>query len=333
MIARTHVERARSANILDVASRYVTLRRASASESEFVGPCPVCRDGVDRFAVHVRKGVWSCRKCNGGKRGKNCGGDVVDLVMRVDGVGFAEAVERLCGSPINAADLVKACPEPPRGDDEAKHALASAARIVSEIRPLTGTLGEAYLRDIRKIDVAAIRDVLSRPDAIGWHGGVYFNEPGHPLHGQRLDCIVGIMTDAITARPTGAISRTYIGPDLRKIGKAKTLGAPMGIVRLTPDDEVGEGVFLAEGAETALAGMSIGLRPMWSTGSSGLMASFPVLSGIEALNVIVDHDLSAASERAAREVEARWLAAGREVSLFRSDAPGDLNDALKGGVP
>jgi hypothetical protein len=34
------------------------------------------------------------------------------------------------------------------------------------------------------------------------------------------------MTDASTAEPTGAISRTYIGPDLTKVGKAKTLGSP-----------------------------------------------------------------------------------------------------------
>jgi putative DNA primase/helicase len=100
-------------------------------------------------------------------------------------------------------------------------------------------------------------------------------------------------------------------------------------VRLSPDDEVLEGLFLAEGLETALTGMSKGVRPMWSTGSTALMAAFPVLDGIEALNVIVDHDLDGAGERAGREVEARWLAAGREVNLFRPEAPGDLNDVVR----
>jgi hypothetical protein len=104
-------------------------------------------------------------------------------------------------------------------------------------------------------------------------------------------------------------------------------------VRLSPDEEVLEGLFIAEGLETALAAMSIGLRPMWSTGSSGVLAAFPVLSGVEALNVIVDHDVNGAGERAAREVEARWRGAGEEVNLLRPGAPGDLNDALRNGGP
>ena len=83
----------------------------------------------------------------------------------------------------------------------------------------------------------AIRDILERTDAIGWHPEVFFNEPGHPLHGQLLGCIVGVMTDPATAAPTGAISRTYVHEG-HKIGKAKTLGSPAGIIRLSPDDEV-----------------------------------------------------------------------------------------------
>ncbi len=225
-------------------------------------------------------------------------------------------------------------PKPPNKADAERleRDLASARRIVSEIGPMIGMPGEVYLRNIRRIDVGAIADVLARTDAIGWHPAVYFNEPGHLLHAKRLGCIVGVMTDVKTAEPTGAISRAYLAPDLTKIGKAKTLGAPAGIVRLSPDDEVLGGLHLAEGLETALAAMAIGLRPTWATGSTALLRSFATLGGVEALTVIVDNDTSGAGERAAREVEARWLAADREVNLLRSDAPGDLNDALKGIV-
>ena len=132
-------------------------------------------------------------------------------------------------------------------DEECIRALI--ARIVRELAPIRGTPGEAYLRDIRKVDTRAISDVLERTDGIGWHAAVYFNEPGHALHGQRLGCIIAVMTDATTAQPTGGISRTYIHQG-RKIGKAKGLG-PAGVVRLSPDDEVTSGLFIAEGLERA----------------------------------------------------------------------------------
>jgi hypothetical protein len=56
-----------------------------------------------------------------------------------------------------------------------------------------------------------------------------------------------------------------------------------------------------------------------------------LLAGIEALNVIADHDPNGAGEKAAQEVGARWRAANKEVNLYRSNAFGDLNDALKNG--
>jgi hypothetical protein len=164
-------------------------------------------------------------------------------------------------------------------------------------------------------------------DAIGWHASVLFLQPGHALNGKRLGCIVGRMTDPITAKPTGGISRTYIHEGV-KVCKAKVLG-PSGIVRLTPDADVNGGLFLAEGLETALSAMSKGLRPMWSTGSTPIMSKFPVLDGIESVTVIADHDTGGAGEKAAAEVKRRYRAAGREARVWLSTLPGDFNDVLK----
>ena len=150
----------------------------------------------------------------------------------------------------------------------------------------------------------------------------YFHEPGHPLHGQRLSCIVGVMTDPVTARPTGAISRTYIDENLRKIGKAKTLGSPAGVVRLSRDEDVLQGLHLAEGLETALSAMAKGLRPVWSTGSTALMKTFPVLDGIDCLTVIADHDATDAGEKAAREVEVAVAARGTGGARFHACVAG-----------
>jgi hypothetical protein len=51
------------------------------------------------------------------------------------------------------------------------------------------------------------------------------------------------MTDAVTAKPTGGISRTFLREG-QKVGKAKGLG-PAGIVRLTPDEDVLGGLHIA----------------------------------------------------------------------------------------
>ena len=287
------------------------------------GPCPQC-GGKDRFSINVRKQVFFCRGCA-------ARGNVIALVRFLDGCGFHEALEYLTGERAPAPSRpAPAATDAPRDDDREARALMFSRQIAFEMRPILETPGETYLRDIRQIDTNAIADVLERPDAIGLHPSVLFREEGHALHGRKLRAIISVMTDPVTAEPTGGISRTYLDPEGRKLGKAKTLGSPAGIIRLSEDADVLEGLHIAEGLETALAGMSIGLRPMWAAGSTALMAKFPVLSGVEALTVIVDHDANAAGERAARELEARWLDAGRKVRLLRSDDYGDLNDIIAG---
>ena len=217
--------------------------------------------------------------------------------------------------------------QPPRDDDRDARALMFAKQIAFELRPVLGSPGETYLRDARKIVTSAIEDVLERTDGVGWHPAVYFNEPGHALHGRKLGAIISVMTDRITAEPTGAISRTYIHEG-RKLGKAKTLGSPAGIIRLSEDADVLEGLHIAEGLESAFSAMSKGFRPMWATGSTALMAKFPVLSGIEALTIIADHDANGAGERAAAEVASRWREARRETHVYLGEVLGDFNDVL-----
>jgi hypothetical protein len=323
------------------------LKRVSAAEMS--GPCPHWSDSKDTLGVNIRKRAWLCHRC-GAK-----GTDAISLAMHVGGLDFIGAVEMLtgvrrspngsragsgsghrpvarsegysdpAGSPASGARQAAA--------DEAerdRRKLAIACRIISELVPLRGTFGESYLSEIRGIDVDAIADVLERTIAIGWHPEVLFREEGHPLDGRCLWCIVGVMTDPVTARLTGAISRTYLNPtDGTKVGKAKTLGTPAGIVRLTPDEDVSSGLHVAEGLETALAGMAIGFRPMWSTGTTSLMRSLPVLGGIEALTIFADHDENGAGLKAAQDAARRWVAAGREAHIRMLRQLGDLNDAVR----
>jgi Toprim domain len=218
-----------------------------------------------------------------------------------------------------------------KGDDEQRaRDLRSAAIYVRQMRPLAGTPGEAYLRIERKIDTAVISDVMNSTAAIGWHDEVFFRQENHRLDGRRIGAIIAVMTDALTGAPTGAISRTYIHEG-QKIGKAKGL-AGSGVVLLTPDEDVLGGLHIAEGLETGLDRMAKGARPMWSTGSTSIMAKLAVVAGIEAIAIFADHDQNCAGEKAAREAEARWLAAGREALVVMPDELGDFNDITMRGA-
>jgi Toprim domain/CHC2 zinc finger len=305
----------------DLLATAVTLgaRLKRATAVEWAGPCPVC-GGRDRFGVNTKKRLWNCRGCIAGGR------DAPSLVMHVRELDFREAVAFLAGeATIPKPARVRPSTEP---KDTESNAFVEQliTDLVRELVPVRRTPGEQYFSSVRKIDTDAIDDVLERTIAIGWHPSVLFREQGHPLDGRRLGCIVGTMTDPVTAMPTGAISRTYLTLDLAKVGKAKTLGKPAGIVRLSADEDVLLGLCLAEGLESALCVLAAGFRPCWSTGSSGLMAAFPLLKGLGALTLVADNDANEAGIRAARATAERWLAAGREVRIVRPRAIGDFND-------
>jgi putative DNA primase/helicase len=108
-----------------------------------------------------------------------------------------------------------------------------------------------------------------------------------------------------------------------------------GIIRLVPDEDVTQGIGIAEGIETSLAVMQgsslafmqgFGWRPMWAAASAGGIRTFPVLPGIGALTIFADADGPGLA--AARACAARWRAAGAEVRICTPPA-GDFNDLLR----
>jgi hypothetical protein len=80
--------RARAVPIVDIVLRRgIMLKRVGG---EYVGPCPKCGDGDDRFGVNIQKNIFNCRVCN-------VGGDAIRLIEHLDNVDFKAACERLAG--------------------------------------------------------------------------------------------------------------------------------------------------------------------------------------------------------------------------------------------
>ena len=77
------------ADLAEIARAYTDLRLNSSRE--WHGPCPLCREGHDRFMVLKKDPTrWYCRRCQ-----KT--GDATDLVAQCEGVPLLEAARRILG--------------------------------------------------------------------------------------------------------------------------------------------------------------------------------------------------------------------------------------------
>jgi hypothetical protein len=173
-----------------------------------------------------------------------------------------------------------------------------------------GTPVERYLKS-RRLELGD--DIAG--SVIRWHPGI----------GGMLALFRHIETDE-----PQALSRTYIDINARKTER-KFLG-PVGraAIKLDPDQEVTSGLCVGEGIETCLAARQIGYRPTWALGSAGAISSFPVLSGVETLTFLREHD--EANERAVGECSNRWRATGHKIRDVWPSRGKDLNDALMGAA-
>jgi Toprim domain/CHC2 zinc finger len=274
----------------EVARRGIKL----VGRGERVGPCPVC-GGRDRFSINTKKQLWHCRGCAKG-------GDVVDLVQHLDGVDFKAAVVTLAGderAPI--APVKPAVHHHEKEDDQEK--TKRALGIWDDACEIDGTLAEQYLR----------RRGLELPDddhALRFYSPCPFADTAYPA-------MVALFRDVLTDEPK-AIHRIALAPGGILIAK-RMLGRVGGCaVKLDCEADVEHGLAVGEGIETMLAARMRGFRPAWALGSAGTLKNFPVLGGVEALTIIVDHDPPdkngrQAGQEAAAECSQRWTAAGREV--------------------
>src|SRR5690348_2772399 len=123
----------------------------------------------------------------------------------------------------------------------------------------------------------------------------------------KMPAMIALMSDPETGDPRG-IHRTLLRPDGG--GKiSKMMLGPAGVIRLC--ERITNGLGIAEGIETALAiAQRVGWGPVWATGATGGIASFPVLP-MTTLNIFCDHDENGAGQKAALKCAERWRDAAR----------------------
>jgi putative DNA primase/helicase len=194
----------------------------------------------------------------------------------------------------------------PCRDDHADKTAAAMALWSASVDP-RGTTAETYLNS-RSLELDA--DVAG--EVIRWHPGI--------------NALVALFRSVESNLPQ-AVSRTFLDGAGKKIGR-KFLGLVAGAaIMLDGSEEVTHGLHVGEGIETCLAARVLGLRPTWALGSASAIAAFPILSAVECITLLREHD--DASMRATEQCAARWHTAGRNVVINESTMGSDLNDAIR----
>jgi hypothetical protein len=96
-------------------------------------------------------------------------------------------------------------------------------------------------------------------------------------------------------------------------------------------DPIDRELAIGEGVETCMAARQLGVGPTWALGSTGGIAGFPVLDGIDRLILLGENDR--ASAEAIQFCARRWRKAGRRVRIAMPDIGSDLNDELMSATP
>jgi DNA primase len=141
------VEQARASDMLRLAAAHgAELRKCGG---EYVGACPVCGTGHDRFAIRPAKQLFICRVCGIG----GCG--PIDLEMFLGDCDFVEAVKQLTNTTslsgkrpaTKTAANLQAEDQRRReraGEETSQH--AKAAWLWQQRQPAAGSAVERYLR-------------------------------------------------------------------------------------------------------------------------------------------------------------------------------------------
>jgi DNA polymerase len=272
--------------------------------------CPFHAD--DTPSCHIYDDHFHCFGCG-------AHGGAIDWLRDVEEMDHDAAIQLL-------ANLQGALTRPRKTDGETR-TLANAKRLWEQAQPISGTLGIQYLADIRGIDT----DMLP-PGA----EAVLRFHPRCPFGpGNQVPCLIALYRDVETDAPAG-IHRIALTPETMSGGKVerRMLGCwptPRAI-KLWPAATniiIGEGIETVLAAATCISHRGAPLRPAWATGSSGGIARFPVVPGVERLTILVDNDANGVGHDSAKTCAERWIVAGCTVVLLTPRRiAADFNDLV-----
>ena len=295
--------------VSDVLGRKTALKRAGR---ELRGLCIVHEEKTPSLYVNDTLGVFICRGCG-------WSGDIIDAVMKVEGLAFREVIPWLGVADLPRADPAQRVQAAAR-DDAARASFIKAAQAVwASASPAAGTLAEAYLRS---------RGIVSWPDTIRFARTWAWMDSDTGETGPDLPALIGAVTDA--SGVTG-VQRIFLAPD--GTGKAHMRRAKLslgrvrgGALKLGPAAPT---VMICEGPEDGLSlRQELPNASVWVALGTSNMAAIDYPDVVTSVVICSQND--PAGERATVQAAAALLERGYLVSVRHPDRRfKDWNDQLR----
>lgn len=267
--------------------------------------CPFHDEMTPSFTITPDGGAFKCFGCG-------ASGDVIEFVMRVEGLDFKAALEFLRG---DAAPTLPAKPKPTlqRDSSDLARRTKAAVDIWDSAFPAAGTLVETYLRG-RGITIPIPPSIRFAPNL------------RHTPTGQFFPTMVAAVQD-LDRRIVG-IHRTFIRHDGKgkiPFSKPKMMLGPCakGAVRFA---EAGPKIGVGEGIENCLSVSQETDLPVWAALSTSGVKALILPSCVK--EVILLPDGNEPGETAARAAAQRFISEGRIVRIARPPGGQDFNDVL-----
>lgn len=253
------------------------------------GPCPICKDGKDRFRFDDENGdgTYYCNQCGAGSG--------LHMVMKVLDLPFPEACKRV-DAIVGRVEAIKRKAE--KTEDDTRRILT---KLWKEAVPVKrGDPVWLYLE-------SRCGDPSGHLEDIRYHASLR-----HTVDGGEHPAMLAL------CRPNegkaSGIHRTFLTPDGRKAGvdPVRMMLGECAPIRLGP---VMERMGIAEGLETAICASKLFGCPVWSAiSANGLKAWMPP-QGVKTVVVCGDADESLTGQEAAFALGHRLIREGYQVEV------------------
>lgn len=236
-------------------------------------PCPVCKDGVDRFQYRDKfhEGDYHCRKCGGG--------DGFKLLQACKGMDFHTAlcaVEKILGMLPEASPATTPAPERMK---------KLVQRIWDEARPVI--VGDEVDRYLRGRGLA----LTSYPPSLRFHPALGYYQKEGAARSRKVADHPAMLARVEDAQGAVTLHRTYLragrkldAPDAKKVLSGGFAGAA---VRLADaDDELA----VCEGIETGIAVLLATGKPVWCALGAGNLEKLWLPETVRSACIYGDND-------------------------------------------